>query len=176
MAILPLIATVASLAGTAVAAQGTIAAGKAQKQAADYEAAQLNIKGKEEMAAAQQEAEGYAHQKDQALSSLQAKSAASGFSATDPTSLAMADEIAKYGTLQEQMSMYGGESRKAGIDSQATARRMEGKAAMKGAKLSAMGTIIGGVSGMATRFGVAMNPFPATAESPDDKKYNYRYG
>lgn len=176
MAILPLIATVASLAGTAVAAQGTIAAGKAPKQAADYEAAQLNIKGKEEMAAAQQEAEGYAHQKDQALSSLQAKSAASGFSATDPTSLAMADEIAKYGTLQEQMSMYGGESRKAGIDAQATARRMEGKAAMKGARLSAAGTIIGGVSGMATRFGSFASSLMPTAQEEPAQKYNYRYG
>jgi hypothetical protein len=167
---------VASIAGTAVAAQGTIAAGKAQKQSAYYEAAQLENKGKEEMVAAQQEAEGYSHQKDLALSTLQAKSAASGFSATDPTTLAMADEIAKYGTLQEQMSMYGGESRKEGLNSQAKATRITGDAALKGARSSALGTILGGVSGMATRFGSFASSLTPPAEETKNTKYNYRYG
>lgn len=153
MAALGIIPIVASLAGAAIAAQGTIAAGKAQQQAAEYEAAQLEIKAKDQQAAAQREAQQYERKKELALSSLQATSAGSGFSATDPTSLAIADEIAKYGTYQEQMAQYGGLSERAGLEAQAQLRQMEGRAAMKAARTNAVGTIIGGISGMAGKWG-----------------------
>lgn len=153
MAALPMIAMIASIAGTAVSAAGTIAAGKAAKQAADYEAKQLDIKALEEQAAGQRESEQYARKKELALSSLQAGAAGSGFSATDPTALALAGDIAKYGTYQEQMAEYGGESRRAGLESQATARRLEGRAAMKAARYGAAGTILGGISSLASKYG-----------------------
>lgn len=156
MAELATIATLISagtaMAGAAVSAQGTLAAGKAAQQAANYEAAQLDIKAKEEQAASQREALEHKRKKDMALSEVQSKSAASGFSATDPTALAIADEISRYGTMQEQMAMYGGESRRTGIEAQAAGRRMEGAAARQGAKYSAVGTILGGVSTMASKF------------------------
>jgi hypothetical protein len=152
MAELAMISAVVGMMGSVVQAQGTIAAGKQAKVAADYEAAQLDIKAKEEQAAAQRE--GFEHQrkKELALSELTTKSAASGFSATDPTSLALADEIEKYGTVQQQMAMYGGTSRRAGIEAQAEGRRMEGKAAVTGARSAALGTILGGISSMAGKF------------------------
>jgi hypothetical protein len=152
MAALAVISAVAGLAGSFVQAQGTIAAGKAAQQSANYEAAQLDIKAKEEQAAAQRDAQEYGREKDLALSKLQTNAAASGFSATDPTALAVADEIAKYGTYKEQMAMYGGTSRRAGVEAQAEGRRMEGKAALQGAKSAAMGTILGGISSMASSF------------------------
>lgn len=166
------IAGIFSLIGTAVSAMGTIAAGKAQQAAANYEAKQLEIKGKEEAAAAQVESQEQERRKKLALSSLQAKAATSGYSATDPTNLAIADEIAKYGTLQEQMSTYGGQVRKEGRFSQAVARRMEGKAAAQGARLSAMGTILGGIGGMASR----MRSSVPSYYSGSSGGYNYYYG
>jgi hypothetical protein len=156
MAALAAVATVVSaaagMAGSYMQAQGTIAAGKAAKQAADYEAAQLDIKAKEDQAAAQRDAEQHGREKDLALSKLQTNAAASGFSATDPSALAMADEIAKYGTYKEQLTMYGGTSRKAGIEAQAVGRRMEGKAALAGARSQATATILGGISTMAGKY------------------------
>jgi hypothetical protein len=137
---------VATVAGSVMEAGGTIAAGNAAKQQADYEAAQLDIRAKEDQAQGQQEAKQLREQKERALSSLTARSAASGFSATDPTSLALADEIERYGTLQEQMAQYGGKSRRTGTEAQATGARISGKAAKKGSKLSAAATILGGIS------------------------------
>ena len=166
MAALPMIATIASIAGTAVSAMGTIAAGKQQQAAANYEAQQLAMKGKEEQAAGQQEAEQYRRQKNLALSSLTNRAAASGFSATDPTALTIGDEISKYGTLQEQMAAYGGRSRRAGYDASAAVARMEGKAARKGSYYSAAATILGGASTLADKYA----PKAKTAQS------GYRYG
>lgn len=142
------IAAIATVAGSAVSAVGTIAAGNAAKEQADYEAAQLDIKAKEEQAAAQQEAQQLREKKERALSSLTARAAASGFSATDPTALALSDEIERYGTLQEQMAQYGGKSRRAGYEAQATGTRITGQAAKKGSRLSAAGTILGGISSL----------------------------
>lgn len=181
--------TIATVAGTAVSAVGTIAAGKAQaqqakdeglvrKQSADYQAAQLEMKGKEEQAAAQQEAEQYKRNKTLALSSLQSKAAGSGFSATDPTALALADEISRYGTLQEQMAMYGGTSRRAGLEDQAAGERFSGqsayvagrntaKAIKKASYFDAASTILGGASTLAGKY--AKPAAPAASSS-------YRYG
>lgn len=147
------VSTVAGLAGSYVQAQGTFAAGKAADQAAKYEAAQLDIKAKEEQAAAQRDMFDQRREKELTLSKLQSNAAASGFSATDPTALALGDEIAKYGTYKEQMAMYGGESRGTGIEAQAHGRRMEGKAKRIGARYEAAGTILGGISSMASKYG-----------------------
>ena len=168
MAALPAISAIMGLAGTAVTAMGTIAAGKAAQQSANYEAAQLDMKAKEEQAASQREAQEYGRRRDLALSELTNKAAASGFSATDPTSLALADEIARYGTFQEQMAMYGGQSRREGLQNEATGKRFEGAAKRMGANYSAAGTILGGVSSFADRFGKPFNETAATS--------SYRYG
>lgn len=156
MAALATIATVVSavagMAGSYIQAQGTLAAGKAAQQAANYEAAQLDIKAKEEQAAAQREMLDQRREKELALSKLQTNAAASGFSATDPTALALADEIERYGTVKEQMSMYGGESRRRGIAAQAAGRRLTGAAERAGSQYSAAGTILGGISTMASKY------------------------
>lgn len=146
------IAPVATIAGTAVGAAGAMAAGKAAQQSAEFEAKQLEVKGKEEQAASQREAAEFQRRKQLALSNLQAESAGSGFTATDPTTLALADEIERYGTYQEQVAMYGGTSRRAGLEAQAAGRRAEGKAARQAAKYDAVGTILSGVTSLATKY------------------------
>lgn len=153
MAGLTAIATVAGLVGSAVSAAGTIAAGNAAQQQADYVAAQYDIKAKEEQAQGQLEARQLREKKELAQSALTARSAASGFSATDPTTLALADEIERYGTLQEQMAQYGGKSRRRGYEAQAKGKRISGKAARTGSRYGAAGTILGGISSMNKRYG-----------------------
>lgn len=161
-AIATVVSAVTGMAGSYISAQGTLAAGKAADQAAKYEAAQLDIKAKEEQAAAQRDMLDQRREKELALSKLQSNAAASGFSATDPTSLALADEIEKYGTVKEQMAMYGGTSRRTGIEAQAHGRRMEGQAARIGSKYSAAGTILGGISTMAGKYAGPKSPQTAS--------------
>jgi hypothetical protein len=152
------LATIASIAGTVVSAIGTIAAGKAQARAAEYEAAQLDVRGKEERAGAQREALEKKRETKLALSRHQAVTAASGLGTVDPTVTDQLGEIAEYGTYQQQLAQYGGDSRARELDYQARATRMSGKTQMRGAMYSAAGTILGGASTMFNRFGRAYVP------------------
>lgn len=155
-AALPLL-MISSVIGSAVSAVGTIAAGNAQadaiEQQADFEAKQLEIKAKEEKAAAQRDAFAEQRKKNLAQSALTARAAGSGFSATDPGTLDIAGEISRYGTYNEQMAMYGGRSRSAGLRSQAEATLYQGATNAQAAKTSsyfdAASTIIGGASNLA---------------------------
>lgn len=169
MAALPFIAMAATIAGSVVSAEGTLAAGKATQRAMNYEAAQLDAEAKQKQAAAQIEGEQYQRKKELTLSTLQNEAGASGFSATDPTALALADEISRYGTFQQQMAQYGGKEQRAGLEAQAEGRRMTGNAAVTGSRYSAAGTILGGLgSAMAGKY----NP----SSSAGTAGTSYRYG
>ncbi len=169
----------ATIAGAGVTAVGQIASGQAQAaqaresgrataQAAEFEAAQLDIRAKEERAASIQEKNQIRRQKQLALSKGQARAAASGFEATDPTSLAKQDEIERFGTLQEQFALFGGESRASSLKLSAEARRFSGASALSAGNLSASalnsagtfsagGTILGGVGSIFNRFSQRRN-------------------
>lgn len=152
-------------------ARNKIAAGQAIRHQREFEAKQLDIKAKQEMAAAQQDARQLERNKKLALSKLQARSASSGFSATDPTSLALADEIERYGTLQRQMANFGGKMRRQELElsakgkrftgqsalssvySEANAAKQSAKAARTGSYLSAGGTLLSGASDWAVKYG-----------------------
>ena len=82
--------------------------------------------GKQELANAQVEAGQYKRRKDLVASSQQARGAASGLMTTDPTSLALADEVAKYGTLQEKMAVFSGTYARAGREARARTIKHEG--------------------------------------------------
>lgn len=167
------VAAVIGLVGTVIQAAGTLASGRAaeragqqQQQVAEYEAKQLDMQAREERAAAQRDAMELARRKRLALSALQARSAASGFMATDPLTYDLMGEIAEYGTLQEQMAQYGGRSRARGVEAQAQGRRLsgqaalaEGQAARRASRYAAAGTILGGISGFARRFGSSFTPY-----------------
>lgn len=196
-AVLAAAAPYATLAAAGVTAMGTIAAGRdaaaigameqqrlqtegrMAKQAAEYQAAQLDVNAKNERAAGQREAEQYRRQKTLALSKLTARSAAGGFTATDPTSMALADEITEYGTLQEQMAAYGGASRAAGLNAQAAGSRFSGATALHSGYLqgntayatgqakqnasyySAAGTLVGGIGNFGSQVARRMPVTPA---------------
>ena len=166
MAVLAALTPILTIASTAVTAIGTIAAGRAAaeqgrlaQQAAEFEAKQLEIRGKDEKAAGQREMLELRRQKVAALSRLQTVSAASGFSATDPTTLSLADEVAKYGTLQEQTALYGGDVRQNQANLAAAGKRFEGarelmlgQARERSSYFSAGGTILGSLSTLGTKY------------------------
>ena len=174
------LALIAGIASTAMTAVGTIAAGQAAKEqgelskrASDFEAKQLDIKAKEEKAAGQREMFELRREKDVALSRLQTVGAASGFTATDPTALALADEVAKYGTYREQLAMFGGTQRERDLELAAAGRRFEGEQArllgsarQRSSYFDAGGTILGGLSTMATKY----------AKRSSGSTAAYRYG
>lgn len=162
------LSAIIGLAGAAVSAAGTIAAGKAQKDAKEFEAKQLEIQGQEERAAAQREVESKQKERDLILSRQQAVSAASGLGALDPTVQDLAGDVVQESSFQTGMMTYGAEERARGRRAQAAAARYEGDAALKGAKFAAAGTLIGGIGSFAKQFAQS-----AQAASGGG---NYRYG
>jgi hypothetical protein len=179
-------------------AQARREAATSRNRALQYQASQLDMRAKEEQAAAQLEAQQFAREKRYAQSALQARAAGSGFDATDPTTLQIGSEIEKYGTLQEMMAAFGGRSRRAGLEAEATGRRAEGASILRGADYSdaagrltsetafrslglteryapaaaryaGIGTILGGLSGGFSRFSRIPSSRPSSNTS-------YRYG
>lgn len=153
MAALGGIGSAIGMIGSVVSAFGTIAAGAAAKRSADYQAAQLEIKAKEEKAAAQREAGEVARQKRLVQSRQQAVLAASGGGALDETALDLAGDVEREGTYRELAVRYGGDERAKGLRAQATAARMSGQAAMTGAIFDAAGGVMKGASTFFDSFG-----------------------
>jgi hypothetical protein len=166
MAALATIATIASIAGTAVTAVGTIAAGnakaaqaEAEARAADFQAKQLDVQAKDARAMGQRDMLEARKKKQLALSALQARAGSSGFSATDPTALALADEIERYGTHQEQMAQYGGTVGARDASLSAAGRRFTAGVYRDLAPrfesagyMGAAGTILGGISTIGAKY------------------------
>ncbi|RTM07405.1 MAG: hypothetical protein EKK31_11620 [Hyphomicrobiales bacterium] len=133
--------------GSVVSGVGTIAAGAAQKQAADFEAAQMEQKAKEEVAASQRDA--IAKRREGAIlnSRAQALAAASGGGAgTDaPTIVKLMGQTAGEADYNAQTAMYGGYSRAAGLRDSAKARRASGNASLLGSVIGGFGDTAGGL-------------------------------
>jgi len=132
--------------GTAVSAAGTLAAGEAAQQSANYKAQQQEMAAKEAQAAGQRQA--FERQRQTALtqSTLQARAAAQGSGdTTDDTVVKLGSEIAGRGEYQALMDLYSGENRSRGLMDQAKASRYDGEAAKIGSQYSAAGTLLNGV-------------------------------
>lgn len=136
-------------AGTGLSVVGAVQQGKAAQANSEFQAKQLEIKGQEERAAAQQEAIRLGRNKKLALSRAQSLAAASGFDPSDPSTSANRADIEEYGTLQQQMAMYGGNARYSGYMAQADAARMSGLDKKKAGIYSGFSTAVDGVSSMA---------------------------
>ena len=157
------IALAASAIGTLVSGIGTIAAGQARNRQAQYEAKQLDVRAKEERAAAGLEAMEANRRTRLTQSKLQARAAASGFGASDPTVLDLAGDIAERGALEAGIIRYGGKSRGRALEAQAEGTRISGRAAETASYWSAASTVIGGFGSMFARYGSGFMPM---AEAP----------
>jgi hypothetical protein len=134
--------------GSVLSGAGTIAAGAAEKQSADFEAAQMDMKAKEEVAAAQRDAIAKRKEGEILNSRAQALAAASGAGAgTDaPTIVKLMGQTAGEADYNAQTAMYGGYSRAAGLRDSAKARRMSGNASLLGSVLGGFGSMAGGMA------------------------------
>lgn len=148
------LAVIASVIGAGVQFAGSMAqaagqreAGRAAEEDAYFEAEQLEDQSKEEFAASQRDALEARREGRLANSRGQAVAAASGAGAgTDaPTILKIMGDVAQRSEYGAQAALFGGESRRAGLYTQAEATRRTGRAQRRGANLSAMGTIFGGI-------------------------------
>lgn len=135
--------TAVTVAGGVLSAAGTIAGGVASKNSADFTAAQMEQQAGESRAAGQRQAFERDRETKLALSKLQARAAASGGGASDPTVTNLAGDIAGRGEYQHLMEMYKGENRARGLEDEAMGARMTGAAKRDAAFLSAGGTLLG---------------------------------
>ncbi|RUV65844.1 hypothetical protein EOA64_00430 [Mesorhizobium sp. M1A.F.Ca.IN.022.02.1.1] len=134
--------------GSVVSGVGTIASGVAEKRAADFEAAQMEQKAKEETAASQRDAMQKRREGAILNSRAQALAAASGAGAgTDaPTIVKLMGQTAGEADYNAQTAMYGGYSRAAGLRDSAKARKASGNASLLGSVIGGFGSMAGGLS------------------------------
>lgn len=153
----PVTMTALTVAGGALSAGGTLIggaaaadAGASSQQASYFKAAQEDQAAQESRASSQRDSLEKGRQTQLALSTLQARSAAGGGSASDPGVLNLAGDISGRGEYQSLLDMYKGENRARGLEDQAIGSRLtgdaakaEGEAKRSASYLSAAGTIIG---------------------------------
>jgi hypothetical protein len=135
--------------GSGLSALGGISAGAAENANAKFEAAQMDMKAKEETAAAQRDAMAKQREGRIVNSRAQAVAAASGAGAgTDaPTIVKLMKDTAGEAQYNADTAMYGGYSRAAGLRDSARGRRASGKASLLGSVLGGFGGVAKTVSG-----------------------------
>ena len=138
--------------GTLGSASAQSAAGKAQQQAANYKAAQEGQQATQAIAAGQQNM--FQQQRKTALtqSSLVARAAADGGSATDPTVLTLGQDIAGRGEINALDALWQGQDKATGLQAQANADRYNGAVAKQGADMASTGTLLSGAGTLFSRF------------------------
>jgi len=121
---------------------GTIASGVAADRAARQDALNMEAAGKEEVAAAQRDAQAKRREGQLINSRAQALAAASGAGAgvDAPTIVKLMTQTSGEAEYNAQSAMFGGFSRQAGLKQGAASRRAEGKASLLGSVLSGLGT------------------------------------
>jgi hypothetical protein len=142
-----------SALGTLGSASAARQSGKAQEAQYAFKAAQEEQQATQAIAASQRTM--FDTQRKTALtqSTLTARAAADGGSATDATPLDLSEDIAGRGEYLALGDLFAGQDRAAGLRQQAQADRYSGAAARAGANAQATGTILGGIGSLASRFG-----------------------
>lgn len=133
--------------GSEMVAAGQEKGGDLQKQSSEFQAQQADQAGREALGVAQRTALDRREQIKVTLADLQAKAAASGGGADDPTIKAIARKIAERGEYEALGSMYAGESQKAGYEDVAKGLRFTGDAQRFGAYQDAIATRFSGETG-----------------------------
>lgn len=136
-------AALAAVAGV-ISAVGGIAQGASANSAAQFEAQQQEMQGKEAFAASQRDAEAARREAGLVQSRQQALAAASGGGADDPTIVRLMTDTAQQGELNAQGATYQGESQKRGLMDAAMGTRMSGRASLFGSVIGGLGSAVGG--------------------------------
>jgi len=153
------VSLVTTLAGSAMSAMGTIAAGKTAAQQARMQAKQLDFQGDQldararwEQAKGRREADFEKRRKIAAISRARTVSAAGGFSAEDHSSSIAIRELERWGTFAEldksANAKMQGQSGHLAADTkrfEAGLSRYEATAALSSSRSQAMASLVGGV-------------------------------
>lgn len=141
------------LAGSAISAFGTIAAGNAQAAAAEYQAKQADINASQENAAAQRKAEAEKIKTTRFISSQKAAAGVSGGTTADPSTTTQMGLAQQEGSFRQLATLYEGKEKARQWETQAQADRIEAENAKQAAMIGAAGTLVGGVSSWAKAYG-----------------------
>jgi hypothetical protein len=150
LTILAVAGAVAGLGGTLMSAGAAQAQGEAEQQSRMLEARAMERKANEDTAASQREGIRRSREASLVASRQQALAAASGGSATDKTVLDLMSGTAEEGAYQSQSALYEGQSRAAGLRSQADISRFQGDQARRAGRSRANATILSGISNFAS--------------------------
>ena len=161
---LPL-AIASTVASTAVGAAGQMAAGQNAAAMGQYQAQEYEQQGETATATAQRSMEDERRKTGLVESTLQARAAGGGGSATAPSTLNVAGNIAKRGEYNALMHLSEGENQQAGLENQGQAAAYGGKIAQMGDTYSAAGTIAGGAGSFARTMMMGSGGMPQYASN-----------
>ena len=145
---LPL-AIASTVASTAIGAAGQMAAGRNAAAMGQYQSQEYAQQGETATATAQRAMEEERRKTGLVESTLQARAAGGGGSATAPSTLNVGGQIARRGEYNALMDLSQGENQQAGLTNQGQAAAYGGQIAQQGDTYSAIGTIAGGAGSFA---------------------------
>jgi hypothetical protein len=144
-AVMAIVGTVATVGGTAIQGVGRLKAGRAEKDAAFFEADQAEALSKEELAAGQREGFEIDRQGNLLKSRQTAVAAASGLGAGDISVLDATADVDRLVKYRKDLALFSAIQRAKGLRAQATAARKSGRASLTGGRFGAAGSVAGGV-------------------------------
>ena len=143
------LALASTVASAGLGAAGTMAAGNNAAAMGRYQAEEYAQQGETATAIGQRSMEDQRRQTALVQSTLQARAAGGGGSATAPSTLNVSGDIAKRGEYNALMDLSKGQDQQAGLENQGQAALYGGKIAQQGDTMSALGTIAGGAGSFA---------------------------
>jgi hypothetical protein len=132
----------AGIVGTLLSAVGKFKGGEATQSSANYTADQLLQAGGQSMASAERGALDQTKRADLVASTVQARAAASGAGASDPTVTGIISKIAEEGQYRSLLALNKGQVANAEAVNKANAVRAEGQNAMTAGRINAIGTVL----------------------------------
>lgn len=142
---IPELAAIASLAGTAVGAVGSITAGQAQANTASFNAQIAQQQAEREKQIAEREAEDFRRRESRVLAAARARRGRSG-TTIEGSPLLVDEATAAEIELGAQNTLVWGGTRALRLQQQATLDRSRGRSAMRSGFLNAGSTLLTGVA------------------------------
>lgn len=147
------LATIASVAGTALSVVGTISAGEQQAAAYEYQAKQDKIQADEAKAASQREAAAQRRQGELIMSKQRAGIAAGGGNVAEPSVIDLMSDTSKEADLAARTQLAKGENQSRGYKDAAAIAKVNASNSRANGYLGAAGDLFKGVTSMYDRFG-----------------------
>lgn len=151
------VSALSTAAGTAFSAEGTLAAGKNAQALGQYQNLQYQAEADNAVATAQRQMIDQQRQGGLVQSTLQARAAAGGGTATSPSILNVGSQIAGRSEYNALMDLSSGQDAAAGYLNQGQAAIYGGNLAQQASVYSAAGTVASGAGSMFRTFAMA-NP------------------